>query len=179
MANRSKQKGKRFESRVAELIREKWKLSKDECHRAQSSGTFEVDYSDIIIRPRDYKQPHVIIECKYRNPKTLTYSKVINPATFLDKVNNQLLQAKEKYRADYGITPIGLMVYASAYMPIMVAMTYEDYLGIKNVPDYNLRYHSIDEDLLSVISYVRSDSGNSYVVMLLEEFLDLIGLIPR
>ena len=178
MANKSKQKGKRFESRVAEIFRKKWNLSKDECYRAQSSGTFEVDYSDIIIRPRKYMQPHIVVECKYRNPKTLTYSRVINPANFLDKVNLQLKKSKEKYRADYGITPIGLIVYSSNYMPIMVAMTYEDYLGIKNVPDYNLRYHSIDEDLLSVISYVKSDKDNSYVVMLLEEFLELVKPMP-
>jgi len=155
--NRNKERGKRFENKIANVIRECWGLRKDECHRAQSSGTFTSDYSDIIIRPFEYKLPHIIIECKYRNSKTLTYNKLLNPGNLLDKFYEQIDEAGYKYLEEYETTPLKLITYGTPNMRPIVAIEETEFLHLQQYPEtYNLQYHSNMFNTLTLFMKVRT-----------------------
>jgi len=179
---RSKRKGKRFEDRIAKLIRDKWNLTKDECHRAQSSGTFQTDYSDIYLKPNNYLQPHLIIECKYRNPKVLTYNKILYPAQELVKWYEQIKQSSTKYIESFGIEPIKVIIYSAPNMRPISAITFTDYSElVKNSEPYNLNFlGGINYHKLSMVSEIRTCKGITFIQFFADELFEyLIRPIPK
>ena len=169
--NKNKQRGKRFENKIADIIRKCWNLKRDECHRAQSSGTFKSDYSDIIIRPFEYKLPHIIIECKYR--KNLTPNKLLQPGNVLDSFYKQVSDASIKYMSEYDVAPLCSVVYASPNMYPIMSITEDDFVNLQqNSEQYNLTFHS-NIDKLSLLIRVKTDKS-IFIQMLTSEVFGLL-----
>jgi len=134
--NKSKNKGKQFEERVAKIFRECWHLSKHECHRALSSGTYQVDYSDIVFSPETIERPHLIVECKKR--KSVPANQLL---TFTSEFNNwleQVEEASEKYFQHFQVYPVSLIVFAVNNMRPIVIVDQELLSLIPSKPEFNL-----------------------------------------
>ncbi len=63
MTNKQKERGKYFERKIVDTIREAFQLKKYECQRASSSGTGEFEFGDIFFNDPE-KYPYVF-ECKF------------------------------------------------------------------------------------------------------------------
>ena len=181
MANRNKQRGKQFENRVAEIIRRKWNLTRKECHRALSSGTFRTDFSDIEIMPFEYKMPYIIIECKYRKPNTLTYRKFINPDRLLEDWYEQITIAGYKFAEEFGKFPLRLIVYGIPNVMPMVALFDPDWSDLLMYPErYNLQ---VDEKKIGRASYcgsiITSNKQLRFFTFWIDEFFEFTKPIKK
>ena len=178
MANRSKQKGKEFEEYVASLIRKKWNLKKYECHRALSSGTYKVDYSDIVFNPDNFKRPHLVIECKKRGRNEFTYNTLIYPQGLIRPWIKQLNSAVVKYKKHFEVEPLPLLVMATDKMHPLVLIDTCYLKDLKVNPQrWNLQI-SEDQILLSEFFY-RIGEKQSFYGIPLQDFLTKWHLISR
>ena len=178
MANRSKQKGKEFEEYVASLIRKKWKLKKYECHRALSSGTYKVDYSDIVFNPDDFKRPHLVIECKKRGRKEFTYNTLLYPQSLIRPWIKQLNNAVAKYKKHFEVEPLPLLVIATDKMqPLVLVDTF--YLRDLKVNPQRWNLQVLEEYNLPSEFLYRLDEKTSFYGVPLQDFLTKWQLIPR
>jgi len=139
MGNKSKDKGKRFEERVARIFRECWNLKKYECHRALSSGTYQVDYSDIVFSPETIERPHLIVECKIR--ASISANQLLTFTSDTQEFKSwmkQLDQSSEKYFKHFKVYPVPILVFAVNNMRPLVILDSDVISILPDSLDYNL-----------------------------------------
>jgi len=149
--NRSKNKGKQFEERVAKIFRECWNLKKHECHRALSSGTYQVDYSDIVFSPDTIKRPHLIVECKKRS--RVSANQLLTFTSELKDWVNQLEVASHKYYEHFGVFPFPMIVFATNNMRPLAIVNIDH---LNRIPDFS--------NLLNLYLPKRPESLPFYIV---------------
>jgi len=169
MSNKSKGKGKRFEEYVAKIFREKWNLKKHECHRALSSGTYKVDYSDIVFNPDEYRRPHLIVECKKR--ASLPANQLLTFSTEFDNWIEQLNKAANKYQEYFDIYPLKLLVFSVDRMRPLVVID-KSQLTKSYLKQRNLK---LNKDITKLNYYIKYDNYYStWLDIFLTECLSLI-----
>ena len=120
--SKAKRKGKWFESTVASMIAEAFSLTKNECHRATVSGITSWEYGDIYIRDMP-----LIVECKYHSTLDMRHLLQIN--NMVKKWWDQLQAAVEKYKKDFNVEPLPLLVVSKPYWPIFVITLKKDVIS--------------------------------------------------
>jgi len=161
--NKSKNKGKAFEERVAKIFRECWNLSKHECHRALSSGTYQVDYSDIVFSPETIKRPHLVVECKKR--AHLPANQLLSFPNELKVWINQLEESVQKYFSHFQVYPLPLIVFAINNMKPLVIVNKKELERVKNEPKLNL---TLAKSITELDFYI---VNKNFVATWLEDFL--------
>lgn len=104
--NPNKEKGKRFETRVAKTIAEIWGLP-DECvHRTLASGSFTYTFGDIEFKCG--QKPNLVIECKRDAKQTLEKLFFSIPRKWIAQLEREVKKAEKiTGRKHFGIVVWG------------------------------------------------------------------------
>jgi len=178
MANRYKQKGKRLEEKVSQILNQKYNLPEGSFKRALSSGTYKYEYkSDIIfsfINPNPF-----IIECKNREQWKYTdilyfkndiykwfsdlYKRYIH---IRDKYINKLIKNTNNNIKDF----VYILIVSKAYHPIYVIFN-ED-----NILNSNLFEKDNNNDNWQYIIKIKTDKYNTLTIMDINDFCNIYKL---
>jgi hypothetical protein len=111
----SKRKGKSFEDKIVDDVRELLYLDKYRCYRAGSSGsrtsielTGDVSFTD----PLKYR---IIIECKYRKTLSLDDFFPVCSAEVCSWIE-QNLEQKKRYINEFNVEPLSVIIASRPYM---------------------------------------------------------------
>ena len=145
--NKYKNIGKRFEERVSEYFRKGWGLPPTAIHRALSSGTYKVDFSDIVFTNFErwgYYTPNLVVECKRR--KSIPLNKYITlEISEIPKWLSQLNDGKSKFSNQFGINTdnvLGILVVGIPNLEPFVVITTADLEYLReNSEKYNLTFN--------------------------------------
>ena len=176
--NKNKTKGKYFENKTAGVLRLHWNLTSDECHRAQSSGTFKSDYSDVIIRPFKYKLPCILFECKYRTKYPIR--RFLNPKGDVKDWWNQVSAAGKQFEQTYFTSPLKVVVFGIPGIPsfaIVNKLEFESF--IKDPKKYNCKIinkNYLNKNSISFFTSIKIGK-NIFNMYYFSEFLSNIQLI--
>lgn len=155
MPSKQKSKGKYFENRVANLVREALGLEINECTRAPNSGNGEFEFGDVFFS--DPKANPYIFECKfgYKWDFRSIFPKLSsNLIAFLDEMDG----ARTKMEKKFGITP--------KFAGVILSKPYW--------PTYVLTKIQINDTISCVKTY--DDKGNVVYVYDMDQ---LLGVLKR
>ena len=133
MANRNKEKGKKFEERVAKHLARVWGVPQRCITRTLTSGTYAHDYGDIQFRC-GIDIP-LVVECKRSTSQSLEKLIYKIPPKWVWQLEDELKKAKDKT----GRVFAGVIVWSKPYKPLWV-ITRRDFFPPITEPDFDLDY---------------------------------------
>jgi hypothetical protein len=131
MPSKSKRKGKYFEEKISEILRNSWNINqKSKIHRALTSGTYDkVEYSDIVFNLNP--KPHIIVECKYRTTSNYTkdylylLKRLFESKEFKEWIT-KLELSKKKYKDEFRVYPLSFIVFGVPNKKPLAIIEYDE-----------------------------------------------------